>query len=74
MRRTHREHVEGSVEGCPELQVLRFSVFDDDVDFVVVADFAVTMDLPLRVLPDREFRSEITRICGVDTYEVLSAG
>ena len=35
-------------------------------------DFVVTMDVPLRVRPDREFQSEILRICGVDTYEVLS--
>jgi len=35
-------------------------------------DFAVVMDLPVRVRPDREFTAEIQRICGADTYEVLS--
>jgi DNA polymerase-3 subunit alpha len=35
-------------------------------------DFAVVMDLPNRVRPDREFTAEIKRICGNETLEVLS--
>ncbi len=35
-------------------------------------DFAVVMDLPIRVRPDREFTAEIKRICGNETLEVLS--
>ena len=32
-------------------------------------DFTVILDVPAKVRPDKEFRAEITRICGVDTLE-----
>jgi DNA polymerase-3 subunit alpha len=32
-------------------------------------DFSVVLDVPAKVRPDKEFRAEITRICGVDTLE-----
>ena len=34
-------------------------------------DFSVTIDVATRVKPDREFVSEIERICGPQSYEVL---
>ena len=34
-------------------------------------DFSVVLDVPLRVRPDREFKAELTRICGPDMLEVL---
>jgi hypothetical protein len=35
-------------------------------------DFAVVMDLPVKVRPDREFTAEVQRICGAETLEILS--
>jgi DNA polymerase-3 subunit alpha len=35
-------------------------------------NFSVTLDIDAKVRPDREFRSEIERICGPDTIEVLA--
>jgi DNA polymerase-3 subunit alpha len=34
-------------------------------------DFAVTLDVPVKVRPDKEFRGEIVRICGKDMLEVM---
>lgn len=34
-------------------------------------DFSVILDVPLRVRPDREFKAELTRICGPEALEVL---
>ncbi len=34
-------------------------------------DFSVVLDVPLKVRPDREFKAELTRICGPDMLEVL---
>jgi hypothetical protein len=34
-------------------------------------DFSVILDVPAKVRPDREFRAELTRICGPDTMEIL---
>jgi DNA polymerase-3 subunit alpha len=36
-------------------------------------DFSVILDIPARVRPDREFKAELTRICGPDTLEVLGS-
>jgi DNA polymerase-3 subunit alpha len=36
-------------------------------------DFAVVLDVPQKVRPDREFKREITRICGKDAIEVLAS-
>ena len=36
-------------------------------------DFSVILDVSAKVRPDREFRAELTRICGPDTMEVLGA-
>ncbi len=36
-------------------------------------DFSVILDVPVKVRPDREFRAELTRICGPDTMEVLGS-
>jgi DNA polymerase-3 subunit alpha len=35
-------------------------------------DFAIVMDVSSKVLPDREFRSEIERICGPECIEILA--
>jgi DNA polymerase III subunit alpha len=35
-------------------------------------DFAVIMDVTTRVRPDKEFRSEVERICGPEALEVLA--
>jgi DNA polymerase-3 subunit alpha len=35
-------------------------------------DFSVIMDVPTRVRPDREFKAEIERICGPESFEVLA--
>jgi DNA polymerase III subunit alpha len=35
-------------------------------------DFSVIFDVPQRVRPDREFRSEIERLCGPEALEVLA--
>ena len=35
-------------------------------------DFSVIMDVSERVRPDREFRSEVARICGPEAYEELA--
>jgi DNA polymerase-3 subunit alpha len=34
-------------------------------------DFTVLLDVPAKVRPDKAFRAEVERICGVDTLEVL---
>jgi DNA polymerase-3 subunit alpha len=34
-------------------------------------DFSVTLDIPAKVRPDKEFQGEISRICGRDMLEVL---
>jgi DNA polymerase-3 subunit alpha len=36
-------------------------------------DFSLLLDLPDKVLPDKEFRAEVERICGRDCYEVLAS-
>jgi DNA polymerase-3 subunit alpha len=36
-------------------------------------DFSVVLDVGAKVRPDREFRSEIERICGPDAMEVLAS-
>jgi DNA polymerase-3 subunit alpha len=36
-------------------------------------DFSVILDVPARVRPDREFRAELTRICGPDMMEILGS-
>jgi DNA polymerase-3 subunit alpha len=36
-------------------------------------DFSVILDVPARVRPDREFRAELSRICGPDMMEVLGS-
>jgi DNA polymerase III subunit alpha len=36
-------------------------------------DFSVILDVPAKVRPDREFRAELTRICGPDMMEVLGS-
>jgi hypothetical protein len=35
-------------------------------------DFSVILDVTSRVRPDKEFRSEIERICGPEALEVLA--
>ena len=37
-----------------------------------VGDFAVLLDVPVRVRPDRAFKAEVERICGVEALEVLA--
>jgi DNA polymerase-3 subunit alpha len=37
-----------------------------------VGDFAVLLDVPARVRPDRAFKAEVERICGVEALEVLA--
>ena len=34
-------------------------------------DFSVTLDVPVKVRPDKEFKGEVARICGPDTLEIL---
>jgi DNA polymerase-3 subunit alpha len=36
-------------------------------------DFSVILDVPAKVRPDREFRAELTRICGPDMMEILGS-
>jgi len=36
-------------------------------------DFSVILDVPVKVRPDREFKAELTRICGPDMIEVLGS-
>jgi DNA polymerase III subunit alpha len=36
-------------------------------------DFSVILDVPAKVRPDREFRAELTRICGPDMLEILGS-
>ena len=36
-------------------------------------DFSVILDVPSKVRPDREFRAELSRICGPDMMEVLGS-
>ena len=35
-------------------------------------DFSVIMDISDKVRPDREFKSEVARICGPEAYEELA--
>ena len=35
-------------------------------------DFMLTLDVPAKVRPDKEFKAEIERICGRDTFEALA--
>jgi len=35
-------------------------------------DFAVIIDLPAKVRPDKKFREEIARLCGSEAFEVLA--
>jgi DNA polymerase-3 subunit alpha len=35
-------------------------------------DFSVVMDVTTKVLPDREFRSELEKICGPESFEILA--
>ncbi|MEN6533516.1 MAG: DNA polymerase III subunit alpha, partial [Bryobacteraceae bacterium] len=35
-------------------------------------DFAVILDVPLKVRPDKEFRAEVERICGPESIEDLA--
>ncbi|MCZ2154904.1 MAG: hypothetical protein LC114_13565 [Bryobacterales bacterium] len=37
-------------------------------------EFSATMTLELKVKPDREFRTEVARLCGDDAYQVISGG
>ena len=36
-------------------------------------DFTLHLDVPARVLPDKEFKAEIERICGPESIEVLAS-
>jgi hypothetical protein len=36
-------------------------------------DFAVVLDVPARVQPDKEFLAEVDRICGRESVEVLAS-
>lgn len=36
-------------------------------------DFSVILDVPAKVRPDREFKAELTRICGPDMMEILGS-
>lgn len=36
-------------------------------------DFSVTLDVAIKVRPDKEFQAEVQRICGTDSYEVLAS-
>ena len=36
-------------------------------------DFALQLDVPARVLPDKEFKAEVERICGPESIEVLAS-
>jgi DNA polymerase-3 subunit alpha len=35
-------------------------------------EFSVTLDIDTKVQPDREFKSELERICGPDSLEILA--
>jgi DNA polymerase-3 subunit alpha len=35
-------------------------------------DFSVILDVPVKVRPDKEFRSEVARICGPEALEILA--
>ena len=35
-------------------------------------DFSLLLDIAEKVRPDREFQSEVARLCGPDAYEVLA--
>ena len=35
-------------------------------------DFSLLLDVPAKVRPDKEFKGEIERICGRDTFEALA--
>ncbi|MBX9604155.1 MAG: DNA polymerase III subunit alpha, partial [Bryobacteraceae bacterium] len=35
-------------------------------------DFALTLDVPAKVRPDKEFRAEVARICGGEALEILA--
>jgi DNA polymerase-3 subunit alpha len=36
-------------------------------------DFALILDVPCRIQPDKEFKAEIERICGPEALEVLAS-
>ena len=36
-------------------------------------DFTLQLDVPARVLPDKEFKAEVERICGPESIEVLAS-
>jgi DNA polymerase-3 subunit alpha len=36
-------------------------------------DFSVILDVPVKVRPDREFKAELTRICGPEMLEILAS-
>ncbi len=36
-------------------------------------DFALILDVPCKIQPDKEFRAEIERICGPESVEVLAS-
>ena len=36
-------------------------------------DFTLHLDVPTRVLPDKEFKAEIEKICGPESFEVLAS-
>jgi DNA polymerase-3 subunit alpha len=36
-------------------------------------DFQLTLDVPFKVRPDREFKAEVARICGPEALEVLAS-
>ena len=36
-------------------------------------DFSVVMDVKSKVRPDKEFRAELEKICGPESFEVLAS-
>jgi DNA polymerase-3 subunit alpha len=36
-------------------------------------DFTLHLDVTARVLPDKEFKAEIEKICGPESFEVLAS-
>jgi DNA polymerase-3 subunit alpha len=36
-------------------------------------DFSVILDVTAKVRPDKEFKAEVTRICGAEALEVLAS-